>query len=225
MIARRTLEYEGYDMETQGVGNSTGTSGTGAAADPTQGLGGDEFFKLLIAQLVNQDPLEPTSNQELLNQISSIRDIELSTNLSESLQSLTSQQRFTSAASLIGQFITSTNEDGNTVSGIVQSIRFENDGSAILEMEDGGEVRLDEVGSVMHGERAAEALIGKYVTGLDTTDPSNPETSEGIVTGVSLSESGRIMLDLDSGKQLRLTDVLSAEDADAVDAAAGAAGA
>ncbi|MCH8965260.1 MAG: hypothetical protein IIB58_09890, partial [Planctomycetes bacterium] len=51
---------------------------------PVQAKGGDfsalgsaEFFKLIITDLLNQDPLNPTDNQKLLEQISLIRDIEM----------------------------------------------------------------------------------------------------------------------------------------------------
>ncbi len=40
-------------------------------------LGSTEFFKLIITDLLNQDPLNPTDNQKLLEQISLIRDIEM----------------------------------------------------------------------------------------------------------------------------------------------------
>jgi len=197
-------------MAIDSVKATSGPAGALAAGDPTQGLGGDDFFKLLIAQLVNQDPLEPTSNQDLLNQISSIRDIELSTNLSGSLRTLTDQQRFASAASLIGRFVSGQGgEEGGAISGIVQSVRFDGNGRAILQLEDGQEIPLDSVASVMEGARAAEELIGRFVSGLDRTDPADPRVVEGMVQGVSTDSAGRIMLELDTGEELRLTDVLT----------------
>jgi flagellar basal-body rod modification protein FlgD len=203
-------------MPVENVSATSSPAGVLAKGDTTQGLSGDDFFKLLIAQLVNQDPLEPTSNQDLLNQISSIRDIELSTNLSNSLRSLTDQQRFASAAGLIGRFVSGqAGEDGQTpISGIVQSVRFDANGRAILQLEDGQEIPLDAVASVMDGARAAEGLIGQFVTGMDRSDPADPRVVEGIVTEVSTDSAGRIVLELDTGNQLRLTDVTDAQVAD-----------
>lgn len=208
-------------MAVDGVSSTNGAAGALAGGDATQGLGGDDFFKLLIAQLINQDPLEPTSNQDLLNQISSIRDIELSTNLSNSLGALSGQQRFASAASLIGKFVSGTESDDNglPINGIVQSVRFDGDGKAVLQLEDGQELPLESVGSVMEGVRAAEALVGQYVSGLDRRDPADPQVVEGIATGVSTDSSGRVMIELDSGRQLRLTDVIAAQNLDAAEAA------
>jgi flagellar basal-body rod modification protein FlgD len=208
-------------MAIDGVSASRTSAGVLAGGDPTQGLGGDDFFKLLIAQLVNQDPLEPTSNQDLLNQISSIRDIELSTSLSSSLGKLSDQQRFASAASLIGRYVSGASDDesGAPINGIVQSVRFDAEGKAILQLEDGQEIPLESVASVMEGARAAEALIGRFVTGLDRTDPADPQIVEGIATGVSTDASGRIMIELDTGDQLRLTDVVDAQSEEAAEAA------
>lgn len=194
-------------MAVEGVRSTTGAAGALAGSDPTQGLGGDDFFQLLIAQLINQDPLEPTSNQDLLNQISSIRDIELSTNLSGSLQSLAGQQRFASAAALIGKYVGGSGEDEAAVGGIVRSVRFDANGKAILQLEDGRELALESVQSVMESAAAAEALVGKFVSGVDRSAADDPQTIEGIVTGISTDAGGRVMLELDSGRQLRLADV------------------
>lgn len=202
-------------MAIDGVMATNGASGT-AGKSAAEGLGSDDFFQLLIAQLTNQDPLEPSSNQDLLNQISSIRDIELSTNLSNSLSALSGQQRFASAASLIGKYVSGdAGEDGaGAISGLVQSVRFDADGSAILQLEDGQEIPLESVSTVMEGARAAEALIGRYLSALDRTDPNDPQVVEGVATGVSTDEAGRVMIELDSGVQVRLSDVLSAGSVD-----------
>ena len=101
-------------MDTQAVNAAQTSTVASSTSNAASALSGEDFFKLLIAELTNQDPLEPTSNQDLLNQISSIRDIELSTSLSESLTSLTEQQRFASAGSLIGQFVTASDSGDGT---------------------------------------------------------------------------------------------------------------
>ena len=87
-------------------------------------LRSEDFFQLLITQLTNQDPFEPTENEDLLRQISSIRDIELSTVLTNSLHLLTGQQRFSSASSLIGRHVTGLPDaDGAVMRGMGVGIR------------------------------------------------------------------------------------------------------
>ncbi len=200
-------------METQTVNNVAGVNPVSQASSATSSLGGDDFFKLLIAELTNQDPLEPTSNQDLLNQISSIRDIELSSSLSSSLDSLTEQQRFASSAGLIGRFVNgkSDEEGAPPLSGTVTAIRFDAEGNAILELEGGETLPLDRVSSVMDADRAADALVGQYVTGLNRDDPEAPQIVEGVVTGKTTDSEGRVVLELDTGENLLLRDVVGSE--------------
>ena len=196
-------------MTTQGAANVTG------AADA---LTGEDFFKLLIAQLSNQDPLEPTSNQELLQQISSIRDIELSTTLTESLKSLTHQQRYASAAGLIGNYVTGrADADDQTAlrpEGVVVGVRFLPDGRALLQLDSGTELALEQIETVVAPDNAAASLVGKLVTGVDTSDAAQPRLIEGIVTGVRDQPDGTVLLELDTGEELELKNVLSAGSTD-----------
>ena len=204
-------------METAAVTSQTST-GVPGGSRTAQALSGEDFFKLLIAQLSNQDPLEPTSNEELLSQIASIRDIELSTALVESLSSLTDQQRYGSAASLIGRYVTGlANPDDPTaarVEGVVVGVRYTAEGQPVLQLDGGGELSLDRVETVTATEQAAAALIGKMVTGIDTSDPNAPTITEGLVTGVRTEADGGIVLELDTGEVLELGDVATARDVD-----------
>lgn len=204
------------------VESVSAASRNGAAAPGGfEGLGGDAFFKLLIAQLANQDPLEPTSNQELLQQISSIRDIELSTALTRSLKTLVDQQRLGSGAALIGQYVSgspgASGEGTPGAAGVVLGIRFMGDGAAVLLLDNGGELPLDQVQSVMPARQAAQRLIGQMVTGLDRSDPNNPVLVEGIVTGVRGDSGNDITLELDSGGTLRLSDFVAASPIEGTD--------
>ncbi|MFQ5489160.1 MAG: flagellar hook assembly protein FlgD [Phycisphaerae bacterium] len=200
-------------METAVVPTAPGPSALSNNAT-AQALGGEDFFKLLIAQLSNQDPLDPTSNQELLQQISSIRDIELSTTLVESLQTLTGQQNYGAAASLIGRFVTGRgagDETGAVASrGVVVGVRFDENGAPMLQLDQGGELSMADLESVVPAAEAAKALIGRMVTGLDTGSGGVPALIQGVVTGVRSEVDGRVLLELDTGQALDLTMVTSA---------------
>jgi flagellar basal-body rod modification protein FlgD len=185
---------------------STGVAATNALAD----LRSEDFFQLLITQLTNQDPFEPTENEDLLRQISSIRDIELSTVLTNSLHLLTGQQRFASASSLIGRHITGLPDaDGAVMRGLVVGIRFEADGQPMLQLSNGVEIAVDQVASIESAERAAEALIGQTIVGIDQREPSEAEVVEGRVTAVRVGDGGEVMLELDTGADLRFRDYVS----------------
>lgn len=179
-----------------------------------EGLGSDDFLKLLVAQLSYQDPLEPTSNEEIVNQISSIRDIEASTTLTQTLESLAESRGFGSAAGLLGQYVSGSADGGDGAempkSGIVVGLRVDPDGAMMLLLDTGEELPLSEVEHVTTAQQFADAFKGRSVTGIDRSDPRNPSPVEGVVTGVTTDPAGQVMLELDTGLALRLTDVTGA---------------
>lgn len=89
----------------------------------------EAFLKLMIVQLQNQDPTEPTSNEELLGQISQMRSLQASLELEKMITMLATSQSSaasvsfaSSAASLIGREVTgmtaeSKGENGETIPG------------------------------------------------------------------------------------------------------------
>ncbi len=180
------------------------------SVDSLPGLDSQDFLKLLVAQLANQDPLEPMDNKDLFQQISSIREIELSTTLTDSLRALTGQQRFASASSLIGQYVTSVpGPDGLVDRGVVVGVRFAQDGQPILMLSSGIQLPLDLVSTIESPLRAGQELIGQKAVGMDRRDPSEEQLVEGIVTAARVNDTGEVLIELDSGYDLRLTDVLS----------------
>ncbi|MGB0714393.1 MAG: flagellar hook assembly protein FlgD [Phycisphaerae bacterium] len=186
----------------------TSSTPTTTEARSTNDLSSDDFFQLLIQELTNQDPLEPMDNQDLLNQINSIREIESSTALTETLESLTNQGQLSSVSSLIGQYVTAqTGDDGLTRQGMVVGVRFENEDSIFLQLADGSELSLQDVQLVESPQRAADRLVGSNVTA------ANPQVAGGAplsgeVTGVGLDPSGDVTLQLLGGENVRLVDVI-----------------
>lgn len=171
-------------------------------------LSSNDFFRLMISELTNQDPLEPASNQDLLNQISSIRDIELSSGLTQSLQQLTGEQRFSAASSMIGKFVTGFPDDqGQIQQGVVLGVRFSEAGEPSLQLSNGGQIPIDRIASVAAPDQAASAMVGQSVVGVDRSDPTRPLPVRGEVVGSRLDKSGDTVLELDSGDRLNLRDV------------------
>ena len=95
----------------------------------------DEFLQLLVAQLRNQDPLEPVKQEDFLAQLAQFSTLEgienLNANFSEQLdlqRDAIAVQQMTQAADLIGKQVTYDASDGTETSGVVDSIRIEADG-------------------------------------------------------------------------------------------------
>lgn len=76
-------------MITPSVGSNYRTAGeTTAAAVPTKELGRDEFMTLLVAQLKNQDPLNPMEGQEFSAQLAQFSSLEQLFNLNDGLANI-----------------------------------------------------------------------------------------------------------------------------------------
>ena len=121
---------------------SVATSGTGAStAAGLSGVSGNDFMQILVKQLQYQDPFEPMGNQEMVSQIANIRELEMNTRLSQRLEQLTDQQRFGSAAALIGKYAKGEMQAGDgstmTVEGVITGLRFTPQGEVILELDTG----------------------------------------------------------------------------------------
>ncbi len=88
--------------------NSAGTPETSNKTGPRQ-LGQDDFLKLLITQLKNQDPLKPTDNAEFVSQLTQFSQLEQTAKqaklLQQSLDAQASSLQFT-LLPMIGRTIT-----------------------------------------------------------------------------------------------------------------------
>src|SRR5712672_1699171 len=89
-------------------------------------LKSEDFIKMMLTQLQNQDPLEPAKNQELLAQMSQIGQLQTSTQLQETLKGLALQNQMGSAGNLIGKLVQGLDGNNDTVVGLVNSVRIEN---------------------------------------------------------------------------------------------------
>ena len=87
----------------------------------------DEFLKLMITELTNQDPLNPMDNAQLVEQIGQIRNISATSKLSDTLDSVLTGQSLTTASSLIGKRVTALNDRNENVAGVVDRISVEVD--------------------------------------------------------------------------------------------------
>jgi len=93
----------------------------------------DDFLNLMIAELQNQDPLNPLENDELIAQISQIREVGATEQLTETLNSVLLGQNIASATNLIGADVTALNDEGQRVTGNVRVVSI-TDGQPRLDL-------------------------------------------------------------------------------------------
>ena len=84
-----------------GTGSAATAAGSVSSAQSRARLTRDEFLKILIVQMKNQDPLNPLDNTEFLNQLSALENIEAVTALSDGIRNLHRMQNLVTASSLI----------------------------------------------------------------------------------------------------------------------------
>lgn len=107
----------------------------------------EDFIKMMITQLQNQDPMEPAKNQELLAQMSQIGQLQSATSLQATLKSFSAQSQIASAGSMIGKAVAGNDENNDQVTGIVAAVRVEKD-KVYLELDSGKTLPLSNVTGV-----------------------------------------------------------------------------
>ncbi len=113
----------------------------------------DQFLNLLIAELQNQDPLNPMDNSEMLQQISQIRDIGATNALTETLASVMLGQNIATGSGLIGKHITALNTSSQNVEGVVDRVTVQandDDGSKHVQLHVGTQtIDLDQIREIV----------------------------------------------------------------------------
>lgn len=113
-------------------------------------LGKNDFLKLLVAQLQNQDPLNPTDNKDFIAQMAQFSSLEQMQNLNQSFQSFTTSQtqnqkpvQLQAAAAMVGMKIT-YQADNSLVEKTVNSVVMGKDGLPKLAV-DNALIGIDQV--------------------------------------------------------------------------------
>jgi flagellar basal-body rod modification protein FlgD len=118
-----------------------------------QQLGKDEFLKILIAQLKNQDPSDPLKDKDFIAQMAQFTSVEQLSNMSTEMKNL--RQTLGFASGLIGKQISWTissdaSKDPTLKSGVVESIIVKSDGQYALVK--GEEIALSRIAKISNSE-------------------------------------------------------------------------
>lgn len=160
-------------------------------------LSTEQFIGVLIEELRQQDPFDPQDSQALLEQLSSLRNIESQMELQDQLQSLVLQNQVSAAGGMIGKVVQGRDSNNDSVSGRVESVRVEK-GKPILELENGKSVPMNNITKVSD--------LGEDLVGMGVEARRGEESVSGIVTSVHKAGS-QSMLELDSGATVTLDQV------------------
>jgi len=108
------------------------TSSASTAANSLKGGGLNdidlnEFLKLMLTELQNQDPLNPTDNAALLQQVGELRGISSNDQLVSTLKGFSNTQELTTASSLIGKTVKGLDTKATEIDGEVTSVSIKID--------------------------------------------------------------------------------------------------
>ncbi|HXE44795.1 MAG TPA: flagellar hook capping FlgD N-terminal domain-containing protein [Conexibacter sp.] len=101
-------------------------------------LGKDDFLKLLVGQMQNQDPLNPSDPTQQMGEMTQFSILEQITNLGQSQQAQASNEYDQEAVALIGRTVTYVRADGSNATGVVGSVTFTGNGPTLTVGSDTG---------------------------------------------------------------------------------------
>jgi len=128
------------------VQNADSVSGTANTSSKT--MDKEAFLKLLVAQMSNQDPLEPMDNKDMVLQLAQFSSIEGTNNLNNNFTSFMNTNNLTVASSMIGKTVVySDATTGYDVMGNVSKVNV--NGSKIGLVVDGKEIEMYQISSVL----------------------------------------------------------------------------
>lgn len=123
------------------------------AKEKDSGYSKDTFLQLLVAEVKNQDPLEPTSNTEWISQYATFSEL-------EAMQNMSASYDLSRASSLVGKTVVlqTTSESGKvtTVQGKVDYVTYE-----------GGKAYLSVNGSTYSIDDLHDVIDTEYMTAFD----------------------------------------------------------
>ena len=192
-------------------------------------LGQEDFLDLMVAQLRNQDPMKPMEDGEFLTQMAQFSTStgiqELKDSFKAFSESVTSGQTL-QAANLVGRSVLAPTgvgrlETGGSLSGSVELPQSSGDVEVRILNQSGELVRSMALGQQAAGsvpfkwdgmnEQGQPVPAGDYLIEASADTGNGDEAAETLIAtqvdNVTLNRSGGLLLGLDGGRSLELSEV------------------
>lgn len=179
-------------------------------------LGQQQFLQLLVAQMRNQDPINPLDGTEFASQLAQFNSVEQLIDVNGGLQSLKDSQEMMSAsltnsmaASLTGKQVKALTNEINLTSGEDSTIHYKLKNSAsqvevIVKNETGSEVRREQLAGISSGDNTwtwdgkndagVQMADGKYTVEVKASNDGDEVDSlvytQGVATKVRYTGNG-----------------------------------
>jgi flagellar basal-body rod modification protein FlgD len=116
---------------------STGSTVSGATTNTSNNtVDYNTFLQLLIAEMKNQDPTNPTDATQYMSQFAQLSSVEQAIQTNSKLDALLSSSALSQADGLIGRTVNFTDSQGTTVTGKIASVSINNNG-AVATLDNG----------------------------------------------------------------------------------------
>ena len=129
-------------------------------------LGSEDFMELMLVQIQNQNPMEPTDTTEYISQMAEFSSL-------EQMQSMNNSINTMYAFGMMGKEVTVNNGDGTVTTGLVDSVSMKN-GTNYLEIDG---VQYDALQVISASEAPTETVTPTPVepTPDDETEDGNED--------------------------------------------------
>jgi len=117
---------------------------------PPNGMGVQEFLRVLLSQLIYQDPLKPMDNQEFMAHIAQLTSLEQSLQMNERLGQFLENQAVLQSSSMLGRTV-DVESAGTSLTGVVKSVSLAEQGMRLTVQDDSAatvKVGLDQVKTI-----------------------------------------------------------------------------
>jgi flagellar basal-body rod modification protein FlgD len=111
--------------------DSTPATSTAGTSGLNQLDNSQTFLQLLVAQLENQDPTNPTDPTSFMTEIAQLTAVQSQTSLS-------AEEQTVAADSMIGLTVTGAGSSGSSLTGQVTGVLLSSTGAPTLEVDTGG---------------------------------------------------------------------------------------
>lgn len=125
---------------------------------PSPELGKDEFLKILLTQLQNQDPLDPMDDREFVSQMTTFSSLEQLMNMSKSIDTFVENQSMPPVVQfshMIGKEVSyhiDSDENSDVETSTVTAV-LQKEGRAILKLQNGAEIDVEDVWQVAASDK------------------------------------------------------------------------
>jgi flagellar basal-body rod modification protein FlgD len=103
---------------------AAGAGTASSVSDKSKSLGKQDFLKLLMAQLQNQDPMKPMDDTQMVAQMAQFSALEATQALQQTIQTSSNNQTIAQASALIGKYVQADQSDGSSLTGTVSGVNF-----------------------------------------------------------------------------------------------------